>query len=831
MSQPGGPSDPGVPPRQGARRRSRGTRGTSQAMHDSFTTFKTASDMLNTASKTLDRTAMMMALDSEANKKTLDNLAASLSGLGPVISGTQTPGPSSVHWSTGGFGYPPTGVFGASGQAGQQGGGQPGSWGANGYPGGTGYGMGVQGQGGIPAGGHGLAGLRSMAARAMHQQYGTASYEYRTAGFGTNGEQLYQAFDRNGVAVTQRGTQQQVNDEIGASGRGILSSMAGGAGGFGHGLGNTLRGARSTMEGLAERGGAVGGAAKFGLRAIPVVGTAIMAGEAAWDAAKFIGEQRQANAAYQNIYGGSNVSGMGERFLGAAYSVGQVLSGGLTPGQSSEAFKGVSALGYSGGARQDRLDFIQSNYKSFGTTVSQSMEMVTTAANNFTSTLGELHNQLGLVRDMAVKTGQNVGAMHEAFVQNFNLTSSLSLGASAAPVATALTATGPGMGREFAQYGAQPMYSTLRQQYITSSLMGYSNPGVMMGDATRNPEVLGLATDQAIKGFIKSIPPTARALIEKMINDRGGPQAMSSSMAEDIAADHKVTTLLEPIGMEKMLQFWGLKVLPGQTLKNYAYAVGLIAKEMPGGTSVAADVAKADRVNMPVSQKKDPAGYQAAQERGTWLGASAGWGDWKPKGSPDRQSLNIGWSHGHGMADPVVEHLMRDYHPDTMVTVQTGDGPVQVTMRTAITKYRDQVIDGTALLPGGARISSKYHQEYYKGKNPYGDSTAKSSSQDYAYGRFGPQIARQHLTQEQQELLPFFRHFTNSKGLLTAAKGLAEQTAEGVAATNGQIQLYMTPELRRYIRANTSGSVTQEADTQGSPVYRDPLGASFKPFG
>jgi hypothetical protein len=243
--------------------------------------------------------------------------------------------------------------------------------------------------------GHGAGGVRSAAARGIHNRYGAGSGPTYSKITDAQGNHVGWKSEGNTTgASTQYHPTWGVNEsDLAAAGRrGMISNIAGGLG----------------------HGGAMGAA-----RAIPYVGGAIMGAEAIKEGLTFIGDQREKNSQYQSIYGGSNMAGMGQRASQAGFQLSNLFGGGMTWGQSAQAFQGVSALGVQGGQRDNDLKFIQQNYMKMGMGIKESLELVTTASNNLNGSLSGLQQGMKASTDAARNTGQNANLTRQQYTQSY----------------------------------------------------------------------------------------------------------------------------------------------------------------------------------------------------------------------------------------------------------------------------------------------------------------------------------------------------------------------------------------------------------------------------
>jgi hypothetical protein len=227
----------------------------------------------------------------------------------------------------------------------------------------------------------------------------------------------------------------------------------------------------SALSGMGGEGGMAGGALRglaetVGL-ADPVVDAAIAIPAAVIGAGDFMSSQRQANAQYQGIYGGSNISGLGQRFDEEAFRFGNF--GTLSSGQASQLFNGVSQLGLQGSQRTNALNVAVGAYKQQGTSLDTSLAAISTAVQSGNADLNGLADAITTVSQAAKDAGLNVGITAQAFTQNYQTLANGNLnGQGATALAAGVTAgtanlgrMGAGVGAAVAQAMASPMVQTL----------------------------------------------------------------------------------------------------------------------------------------------------------------------------------------------------------------------------------------------------------------------------------------------------------------------------------------------------------------------------------
>jgi hypothetical protein len=333
----------------------------------------------------------------------------------------------------------------------------------------AGQGGGNQGGGGGNGGGNGNGG-----------QLGSGPYGMGPAGMPPN--PIY--FGGNGSPLGPYGPY----GPYGAAGAG-----PGGGGGHGGGGGGGV-GGYGAGGGGSHSGGGGGGVMGWLGRNIP--GASLVTGG--------IGEmrnQRDKNAYYQNVEGGSNFSGFAERGHEEAYALSaqSIFSGD----EARTAFKGVTRLGYnnrvddafsSQGGRQDALDFAYHAKSSYGASVNESLSTLEKASKNSTVNLNELNKALKDISDTAGSAGVNAQMARSQLMSLMQTGLQAGYGAGSVPTAANLQMGKTSLGRS---YESIDLSGQMSQQY---TYMASSNAGMTYNQYTAMQTTNPLAASQARAG-------------------------------------------------------------------------------------------------------------------------------------------------------------------------------------------------------------------------------------------------------------------------------------------------------------------------------------------
>lgn len=180
---------------------------------------------------------------------------------------------------------------------------------------------------------------------------------------------------------------------------------------------------------------------------LPIIGTVN-------DIVAEIRSQRDKNAYYQNIEGGSNVHGFVERGREEMYRWGSM--GLYNEEEARQAFKGVSRIGYTGNSnnlvnnsRDDALKFVSAGKLSYGADVSESLTTLEAASRDSRVSLQQLSHALKDVSDTAGKAGVNAQMMREQFTNLLSAGIQQGYGSGAVAFARSTTETQASYGRGF----------------------------------------------------------------------------------------------------------------------------------------------------------------------------------------------------------------------------------------------------------------------------------------------------------------------------------------------------------------------------------------------
>jgi hypothetical protein len=731
---------------------------------------QTAADLQNQAARSSQQTALNMAKALSHNQTSMDGLVSMLTGalggqVGPTMAGVNTPGP----------------MFGRSAMPQHQGAARPNGFPHQAYPGGTGYGMGTQGQPGhpMPSNGGGMGMMQGLAAQVLHNKFGMGniSHYQSTGQKNANGEDIYHAVGNNG-SIIGTGTRDELASGA-LAGRSRISHIAAGVAGSG----GFVEGGMRALSGI---GGGLAG---------KILGGVGAGAEGAYKVGQFIGDQRKANSAYQSIYDGSNMAGMGQRFLQEGFKIKNIMapffgSSGLSGADSDKAFKGISAMGYQGGQRAKRLDFVTQNYTSMGMSVDDSLQLVSTASKTLTTSMQDLHNQLKQVSEMAKTTGQSAEVLRQSFIQNFSAASNTGFGASSGTIATAQTAMGPGLGRPFAGFSISGMTSSLQQTGITAAYAGYQNPGAFIAASSKDPLVAAKGMQGRINAALSgSLPQQIRTLIEQKVKAAGGWQALQQNpnLAGEIGMSDEIVNGINPYSVDAILSVQGIAHDSNDVRGMYGYLVMMVAQAMNGQGGAM------EAIKNQVAQNNERTPTNAGGQYAAI------------KSSKNKDAISGSLAKGNVKYDPVIDKLTSGIGKTGVVQVNTAEGPQVVSVQEAAKNYRDQLANGTAVIlsgeNAGSTVGDVYGVEY---NQDYGKTSDKKATGKSSLGKNAKAIMALGLTPAELGAVGKLSQAGGGDFAMTMAKSMAAHNASG--GVGGNITVTMQPELAKFLGITTQGS-------------------------
>lgn len=318
---------------------------------------------------------------------------------------------------------------------------------------------------------------------------------------------------------------------------------------------------RSVAGGVAEQGvakGLINALPKGFGPALGIAGAAYAVGNKALD---FAEGQREQNAYYQSVSGGSNLSGFRARFDQGLFGLSQ--RGVMGGAQADQLYRGVYAAVGDQQGRQDALELGAESFRKFGMSITDSLTLIETAAKTGNENLAGVADALDKVTAAAKGANRNADEARKDFAQSYSTTAPTLVGAgTAANVSSATTVIKSALGEQFKNVDFSGVFSqdqVARLAAGTGKTYGqylYANQGLSGSGQL-------LSDKQAqIKQMVRAqLGQKGLAVIAQYRKDRGVTGALSAAQANEIAGLlEQAGILLDPRGIINLFGALGLAI-------------------------------------------------------------------------------------------------------------------------------------------------------------------------------------------------------------------------------------------------------------------------------
>jgi hypothetical protein len=572
---------------------------------------------------------------------------------------------------------------------------------------------------------------------------------------------------------------------------------------------NAAQTAPTGMQSLVSN--VAGPMANLGLRGIPVVGAGAAVLGGVFDAAEWLTEQRAANAQYQQIYSGDNFgltdtiqsffggdanTGSGQRAAGLNFRLSQMFShGGLTGPDADRLFQGVSALGYNNDQRKSALQFATGMYKQEGMSVDDSMKLIDSSARFANQSLTGVAESLTEVSKAAQETGQSAKALRDVFTTNYTSALAGGAGASAAPIAQAMTLSTAGISRQLAGANLTPMLNNpmYMQQIATGAGM---TPGQLQSQMAQGNFRAFTGSAQKIldQRMLGVMDPQIRTKFQSLVKEYGGNEAVAegpgaiSGIAIELMGErgwnvYAARSALQSIGVDT-------SAMNDQQVTEF-----FVAQMTSGGIDAQAKQKEEENKPQDLGKQREEFGGVTEFDK-KYMGVQGA----NRLGKEGFKAYNEykEYREKTGQTDPAMEAAISQFGGQK-VKVQTKQGPRVVTMGEAIRDYADQISSGSAIMAEGEHEGKKVSE--VTGVTTTGVVPGKNGV---------PNTAKENAKSGQT-----VDQFEQGKGLKEAFTG-----GEG-----GVLRVEPSPELARLFNFSTTGNITvNESAAQGvPPVVNGPI--------
>lgn len=410
--------------------------------------------------------------------------------------------------------------------------------------------------------------------------------------------------------------------------------------------------------------------------------------------------QRNKNEYYQNVEGGSNFSGFGERMHEEAYALST--SGVLSGDEARTAFKGVTRLGYNGrvddkfssqGGRQNALDFIYHGKTSYGATVNESLKNLEIVSKNSTLSLTGLNKALKDISDTAGKAGVNAQMARAQYMALLQTGVQAGYGSGAVSTAKNIQMGKSSLGRSYedidlsGQMGQQYTYmasSNAGMTYNQYTSMQSSNP--LAASQARAGENLSLLSQIFTQDEINWIKDKAQSL--------GGsldPNAALSIVPEFLRQfpNHNISVI------QQQLSAFGI-VTTDDPQKAVAYAFNLIA-----GNNGDLASAQKNQKDTKVTSSANAAKIAKSEGKDSPFINDKNMSPTVFSGDATKDYLST--IKKSGQRNPVIENLLKQVHDQNSakVIVHTASGQRVMSLSDAIKQHPEEISSGSVEFVSG----------------------------------------------------------------------------------------------------------------------------------
>lgn len=416
--------------------------------------------------------------------------------------------------------------------------------------------------------------------------------------------------------------------------------------------------------------------------------------------------QREANNQFISVEGGAQGGALMERGREKLFGIGQRFTGGLDGAQSDTLFMGATRLGLKGNERQQALNFGVQNYKKFGMDVSDSLELMATAAEHGNHNLDGLSTALDSVTKAAKEGGVNAQEAAKNFQEAFKVNASRFENTNTARDVTADT---------------QNSLSVLGDPYKNINTSGTTSERMMRMMAAQFPKMSYQHIVQSVGSaeFTKNLTTMQRNAATQAL---GGSGSLNNRKFDELLATKKkgkngryseedITELAQSSQVEKggsgldpttavtfVRDNMGYDVTPSEAFR-------VIAQVRSGNLDAArADAEAFGKSKKFGSKEKDAAariGVKNGKESSGTLGLGASLLD--GNGKTSAQNAYLREVKKTGQASPLVERLLSDYDSINKDKRKISINGKTMSLQEAMTHHRTQLERGEGSFVGGGK--------------------------------------------------------------------------------------------------------------------------------
>jgi hypothetical protein len=558
-------------------------------------------------------------------------------------------------------------------------------------------------------------------------------------------------------------------------------------------------------------------------RALGVAGAALYAVDKVGD---FAESQRAQNASWQRMQGGGNFAGFGERLGSKMFGLSQF--GVMGENDAALLYQEAAKTGMSRDQRRNAVSFGVENYKEFGMTITQSMEIVKTAALTGQESLRGFRDSLRSVTDAAREAGVNTEVARQRFVDTWQSFSETLSGPTSVAVAGGLATAQAGLGRRYtdldftgaADTDQMRMLAAQRGQTFNQFLAESSGPGgeIVLAQAIQ---------DNAQRQAQIQLGERGMQIVAQHWEGRSGQgvnggftdverQALTRDVLENVP-HLDVPTLIQV--MEQMTGVSGLDVNDAigyvASLQTGEFdAVQAVEAERERGRTESIDPRRsqeditADPYTGVWSEEYLDLEQEVNDTRSGWR-----WGDRDDRRVTDAYLQDVRRTGRRGGISEAIATDPSSRASIERVEVETSGGPRIVTLDEAMIHFRDQIDQGTAVVAEGASAGVTVSEVV----GMVGDDTVTSGGTNTSVI---PEGYSQDDLPEDATWAERFEHLRAAGGSVSGTANIADtsqigESPEEAAARRreegggggGTVTISPTPELQRFFQFTGSGNV------------------------
>lgn len=558
-------------------------------------------------------------------------------------------------------------------------------------------------------------------------------------------------------------------------------------------------GGRGGHGGIPPSGaGSGGGSSHLGLvgtigAKIPVAGMAVRGVEE-------LLSQREKNAYYQNVEGGSNAGGFGERLSEEGYRWSTL--GMFSSGEARQAFKGVTRIGYNGRVssghgpgRQQALNFIYHGKSSYGATVDESLTTLQTASENTEVSLTSLSNTLKQLSDDAGKAGVNAQMARSQMMGLFQQAISSGYGSGATSAAGTISDTMASYGRSYANSDASGQLTPQYGRYAAAQA------GMTYGQFTAlqktNPQAASkVRTGVGLQAINQVLTPQMQQYLRQQIVQYGGKVDESTSLQIASSFLQKFGRQIDPDVLNGQLS-----ALTGIQFSDYDHALGWAAMQMSGNT-------EASHAGNQMPTDLTGTGNISTSQAFKWgLGQS-----WLDAAAFSNKSVRQAVIPSKGQVDPVMALLSQKMDTSKQyVMVHTANGPQVMRLDQAMVSHRNEIAAGQVQFVGKQSWAQDPRTHKLNGsivKDSYSGQTVSQV--------LGGQVDTSRQWQDEAQAPADKNSLPISK--VPLAQQLANQTAANQAAASQTVTVDLSADARKLLTVMGQTGTTGAAGEAAPPL-------------